>query len=129
MDILSNIAALHLEHNKWREDMRFYHRLIKFYRKHLAELATDKIEEKEFMKKLEVIQNELLIEEGEIRKLHHIIDGDEKKLSTITADSDMEDKIMFFNAHLRLNEQMEQFYCLFNQLKKKYLNFCIKWQR
>ncbi|MCT4672569.1 MAG: hypothetical protein N4A37_04920 [Prolixibacteraceae bacterium] len=129
MDILSNIEALHLEHDKWLSDVRFYQKLIEIYRDHLLRLSSSNHKDKEFRKQLEVLQNELTIEEGQIRKLHHRIDADEKKLSKVSPDAEMMDKIMYFHNHLDLNEEIERFYCLFNEKKKRYLRFCIKWQK
>ncbi|QZT37733.1 hypothetical protein K5X82_02275 [Halosquirtibacter xylanolyticus] len=129
MDILSNIEALHLEHKKWLENVKFYRDLVELYSAHLMRLSGLNIEDKEFKKQLEVLQNELIIEESQLSDLHHFIDRDEKSLKYISPDAAMKDKIRYFNNHLDLNDKMERFYCLFNELKKKYLRFCIKWQK
>jgi hypothetical protein len=119
------ITPSHFEHTLWMNELKFFEDEVKIYEHQLEKLI--KTRRKEMLPRLEQFQNNFIRQKEVLDQLKRDIKVHEQKLAW-TYMEDKEINAKFATIHERLREEMIIFKKIFNQIKKEFYAFLIKWK-
>jgi alpha-amylase/alpha-mannosidase (GH57 family) len=120
------IPSLHFDERLWLNQLEFYMDELKIFQDRLDEIASD-YTDKDVKIQIEQFQNRFFIQHDEIKKLQHDIHYLGRVLARFEEDALNEVDERTAEEHYRLEERMDRFIELFNDLRKEFRAFLDKY--
>ncbi len=120
------LDILHNDHKKWKEELEFARDEISIFENELGKVVSH-LKDKEMLAKVEHFQNQFIREKEVIDELLHDIKEHEKEMAEHAKNGEMKDDAFHAKIHQLLSERMLRFNELYNELKRSYRKFMLKW--
>jgi hypothetical protein len=120
------LTDLHYEHRLWRNELSFYKEEINILEARLKEIVS-KNTDHEAVAGVESFQNRLDLQRDHISELKHRIKKHETLLAVYAETHPIAIDHVHFTDHTVLREDMERFVDLYQEMKRAFNRFAIKW--
>jgi hypothetical protein len=120
------LSDLHYEHNLWSNELRFYKEEIAILEGRLKEIIS-KNTDHEAEAGVESFQNRFDLQRDHISELKHRIKKHEQYLVNYAENHPIAIDHVHFTDHTALREDMERFTELYQEMKKSFNRFAVKW--
>lgn len=121
-----SMADLHFDHVQWTNSLRFYKEEIGIFRNRLEEVVS-KNTKSEFAARAEHFQNNFILQNEQIDTLAHDIKIHENEMSAFAKEQPIAAEHGTFANHEGLEDRMETFVKLYQELKADFNRFLSEW--
>ncbi len=115
-----------INHSEWLKGLEFYDAEIDIMQNRLLEIVK-KNNGKEMMAEVEHFQNQFIVQRDNIDQLQHDIRLHDKEVATEAQAHAGKMKSSGLDEHSKLQEQVESFEKVFNELRQEFKGFLSKW--
>ena len=120
------LEHLHNDHKLWMEELEFVRDEIEIFEKELGDIV-GLLEDKEMLAHVEHFQNQFIREKEVIDELIHDIREHEKEMAVHAKKGEDKDDAFHAKIHQLLSDRMLRFNELYNDLKRSYRKFMLRW--
>ncbi len=120
------LSDLHYEHNLWRNELAFYKEEVNILEGRLKEIVS-KNTNHEAVAGVESFQNRFDLQREHLSELKHRIKKHEAHLVDYAENHPIAIDHVHFTDHTRLREDMERFVELYQEMKREFNRFAVKW--
>lgn len=120
------ISDLHYEHRLWRNELLFYKEELTILDARLKEIVS-KNTDHEAVAGVESFQNRFDLQRGHISELKHRIKKHEHFLVEYAENHPIAVDHVHFQDHTSIREDMERFTELYQEMKREFNRFAVKW--
>jgi mRNA deadenylase 3'-5' endonuclease subunit Ccr4 len=120
------LADLHYEHRLWRNELSFYKEELIILQERLNEIVS-KNTDPEAVTGVESFQNRFELQRKNISDLKHKIKKHEQYLTEYAENHPIAIDHVHFTDHTAIREEMETFTDLYQEMKRAFNRFAVKW--
>lgn len=120
------LSDLHYEHNLWRNELSFYKEELAILEGRLKEIVS-KNTDHEAVAGVESFQNQFDLQRDHLSDLKHRIKKHEGFLTEYAENHPIAIDHVHFTDHTKLREDMERFTDLYQEMKRNFNRFAVKW--
>ena len=117
-----HINDLHFEHRIWMNELRFFKDQLRIFNDQLGEVVR-RWTDKEVLAQAEAFQNQFIRQDEVIDELLHEFKAHDKKLAEYAKDHPVAIDHVLFDNHVEQRDKMETFIRLYDDMKKRYMDF------
>lgn len=120
------LADLHYEHRLWRNELNFYKEELDILEERLKEIIS-KNTTQEVEVNVESFQNRFDLQRDHISELKHRIKRYDQYLAEFAENHPIAIDHVYFKDHSQMREDMERFTDLYQEMKREFNRFAVKW--
>jgi len=120
------LGDLHYEHRLWRNELAFYKEELNILQARLDEIVS-KNTHNEVLAHVEAFQNRFALQREHISELKHQIKKHEQHLVKYAEDHPIAIDHIHFTDHTAFRDEMERFVDLYQEMKRQFNRFAVKW--